>query len=124
MVFALGEGLEVKYTSQVFYVKFNDGSKAFLKYSVEGGKMTLIETYTPEQHRGKGVARLMIEKALEVASRGGLKIVPLCSYSVYYFLKNPSMRSMLAEPYNSMGDEELKRYYEERLQAEKAKKSE
>jgi len=119
----LAEGLEVKYTSQVFYVKFEDGSKAYLRYSIEGDKMHLIETYTPQQHRGKGVAKAMVDKAVEVAKEKGLKIVPICSYSVYYFLKNPQLRDILAEPYNRMNDEELKKYYEERLSAEKAKES-
>lgn len=114
-------GLEVKYTSQVFYVKFEDNSKAYLKYSIEGDKMYLIETYTPPQHRGKGVAKAMVDKAVEVATERNLKIVPICSYSVYYFLKNPQLRGILAEPYINMSDEELRKYYEERLSAEKAK---
>jgi len=119
----LAESLEVKYTSQVFYVKFEDGSRAYLRYSIEGDRINLIETYTPPQHRGKGVAKAMVDKAVEVAKEKGLKIVPICSYSVYYFLKNPQFRDVLAEPYNRMSDEELKRYYEERLSAEKAKES-
>ncbi|MEM0453974.1 MAG: GNAT family N-acetyltransferase [Sulfolobales archaeon] len=114
--------LEVKYTSQVFYVKFNDGSKAFLGYKVEGDKMFILETYTPPQHRGMGVARLLIEKALEVAKERGLKIIPICSYSIHYFIKNPNMRSLLAEPYNSMSDDELSKYYEESLNKEASKK--
>lgn len=105
----------------MFYVKFSDGSKAFLRYSIEGDKMNLIETYTPEQHRGKGVARLMVEKAIEVAAARNLKIVPICSYATYYFLKNPQKRHLLAEPFASMKEEELKKYYEQRLEAEKAK---
>jgi len=117
----VSEGLEVRYTSQVFYIKFEDGSKAYLKYSIEGDRMLLIETYTPPQHRGKGAARAMVEKALEVARSKGLKVVPICSYAVYYFLKNAAARELLDEPYRSMSEEELKRYYEERLAAEKAK---
>ncbi len=119
------EGLEVKYTSTVFYVKFPDGSKAYLKYRVDEDRrvMELVETYTPPQHRGKGVARLMVSKALEVARERGLSVVPICSYSVYYFIKNPGERDLLAEPYRSMSEEDLKRYYEERLAAEKAGKA-
>ncbi|MEM1758705.1 MAG: GNAT family N-acetyltransferase [Acidilobaceae archaeon] len=117
----MSEDLIVEYTSTVFFVRFNDGSKAFLRYNIEGDKIFLIETYTPPQHRGKGVARLMVEKAIEVATNNNLKIVPICSYSVYYFLKNPEKKFMLAEPYNKMSEQELKKYYEERLQAEKAK---
>lgn len=119
----MSSGFEVRYTSTVFYVSFNDGSKAWLRYSIEGDRMLLIETYTPPQHRGKGVAKAMVEKALEVARSKGLKIVPICSYSVYYFLKNPEARDILAEPYRSMSEEELRKYYEERLEAEKAKES-
>lgn len=114
-------GLEVKCTSTVFYVKFPDGSKAYLRYRVEGDRMELIETYTPPQHRGKGVARRLVEKAVEVAKERGLKIVPICSYSVYYFMKNPGEREVLAEPYRSMSDDELRKYFEERKRAEEAK---
>ncbi len=114
-----GEEPEVRYTSTVFYVRFPDGSKAFLRYRVENGKMLLIETYTPPQHRGKGVARAMMRKAVEVARERGLKVVPICSYSVYYFLKHPEERDVLAEEYRGMSDDELKRYYEERLRAER-----
>ncbi|MEN2999825.1 MAG: GNAT family N-acetyltransferase [Acidilobaceae archaeon] len=117
----MGEELKVEFTSTVFYVKFSDGSKAFLRYSVEGDKMALIETFTPPQHRGKGVAKLMVDKAVEVAMERGLKIVPICSYSVQYFMKNPDKRGLLAEPYASMKEEEMKKYFEERLAAEKAK---
>ncbi|MEM0362083.1 MAG: GNAT family N-acetyltransferase [Sulfolobales archaeon] len=114
--------LEVKYTSQVFYVKFDDGSKAFLGYKVEDNKMFILETYTPPQHRGQGVAKLLVEKALEMARERGLKVVPICSYSIHYFIKNPNMRDLLAEPYASMSEYELSKYYEESLKRETSKK--
>lgn len=112
-------GFEVKYTSTVFYIKFPDGDKAFLRYRIEDGRMLLIETYTPPQHRGKGAARALVRKAVEVARERGLSIVPICSYSVYYFIKNPEDRDVLADEYRSMSEEELRSYYEERLRAEK-----
>jgi len=119
----MSDDVEVRYTSQVFYIKLSDGSKAFLRYEVKGNYMKLIATYTPEQHRGKGYAKLLVDKAVEVARERGLKIVPICSYAVYYFIKNPELRSLLAEPYNTMSSEELKRLYEERLKEEKGKSS-
>jgi predicted GNAT family acetyltransferase len=117
----MGEELEVKYTSEVFYIKFNDGLKAYLTYRVEQGKMYLISTYTPPQHRGKGVAKKLVEKALEIARNRGLKVVPICSYATYYFLKNKEAREVLDEPYRNMSDEELEKYYKARLEEEKAK---
>ncbi|MEZ0290069.1 MAG: GNAT family N-acetyltransferase [Sulfolobales archaeon] len=113
------ESLEIRYTSEVIYVKFSDGSKAYLIYKIDGDKMILESTYTPPQHRGKGVAKKLVDKAIEIAREKNLKIVPVCSYSVYYFMKYRETRDMLAEPYKSFSDEDLKRYYEERLREEK-----
>jgi len=117
----MGEELEVKYTSEVFYIKFDDGSKAYLTYKVDRDKIYLVSTYTPPQHRGKGAARKLVEKAIEVARSRGLKIVPICSYATYYFLKNRDARELLDEPYRLMSDEELERYYRSRLEDERAR---
>lgn len=116
-----GGDFEVKYTSTVFYIRFSDGSKAFLRYRIENGRMLLIETYTPPQHRGKGAARALVRKAVEVARERGLSLVPVCSYSVYYFIKNPKDRDVLADEYRRMSEGELRAYYEERLRAEREK---
>jgi len=45
----------------VYFIRFRDGSKAYLAVK-EDNKMYLIETYTPEQHRGKGYAKMLVEK--------------------------------------------------------------
>ncbi|MEL9929422.1 MAG: GNAT family N-acetyltransferase [Sulfolobales archaeon] len=115
------ENLEVRYTSEVIYVKFSDGSKAYLTYKIDNGKMILESTYTPPQHRGKGVAKKLVDKAIEIAREKGLEIIPICSYSVYYFMKYKDVRGILAEPYKSYSEDDFKRYYEERLKAEKEK---
>ena len=115
------ESIILRYTSDVIYIKFGDGSKAYLTYKIDGGKMYLIETYTPPQHRGRGYAKLLVDKAIEIASMKGVEIVPICSYSVYYFLKNKDKRVILAEPYRSMSDQELENYYKARLEAERSK---
>ncbi|MCD6323556.1 MAG: N-acetyltransferase [Desulfurococcales archaeon] len=107
----------------VYFIKFPDSSKAWLSFKVEDGKLYLIETYTPPQHRGKGYARKLVEAAVKDARKEGLKIVPICSYAVHYFIKNVGDREVLAEPYASMSDEELRKYFEERLQEERSKHS-
>lgn len=112
---------EVKYTSEVFYIRFGDGSKAYLTYRIDQDRMFLVSTYTPPQHRGKGAARRLVEKAIEVARSRGLKIVPICSYATYYFIRNKDTRELLDEPYRSMNEEQLQKYYEERLAEEGAK---
>jgi len=109
------------YTSEVIYIKFSDGSKAYLAYKIEDGKMFLIETYTPPQHRGRGYAKMLVEKAIEITLSKNLEIVPICSYSIYYFLKNRDKRVILADPYKNMSDQELENYYKERLEEERSK---
>lgn len=112
---------EVVRRGSVYLIRFDDGSKAWLAIKEENGRMYLLETYTPEQHRGKGYGRLLIEAAVKDARIKGLEIVPICSYSVYYFIKFKEQRDVLSEPYKSMSDEELKKYFDERLSAERSK---
>lgn len=113
--------IAVERRGSVYFVRFEDGSKAYLavRENDEDGVMELVETYTPPQHRGKGVAKALVRKAVEDARRKGLKIVPICSYSVYYFIKHPEERDVLAEEYRRMGDEGLRKYFKERLESER-----
>jgi predicted GNAT family acetyltransferase len=106
------------------YTVFSDGSKAFLKYTVENGIMKLLETYTPPQHRGKGVALQLIKYAIELAKRNNWLIEPICSYVIYFFTKNPDYRYILADPYRSLSDEEWKKLFEEAKMREEMKRSE
>ncbi len=111
----------VERRGSVYFVRFEDGSKAYLavREDPDKGVMELVETYTPPQHRGKGIAKALVKKAVEDARKKGLKVVPICSYSVYYFIKYPEERDVLAEEYRTMGDEGLRKYFEERLATEK-----
>lgn len=110
---------KVERTQTVFYVRLPDKLKAYLKYRVENNKMYLIETYTPPQFRGQGIAKLMIEKAVEYAINENLKIVPQCSYAVKYFIKYKEKRALLSDEYKNMCEEDLKKYYQQRLEYEK-----
>jgi len=107
----------------VYLIKFDDGSKAFLAFKTEDNVVKLLETYVPPQHRGKGIAKLLVDKAVEDAEREGLSIEPICSYSVSYFITNRDKRSLLTEPYRSMSDEELRQLFQKRLEEEKLRKS-
>uniref|UniRef100_A0A7J3Y0N2 N-acetyltransferase n=1 Tax=Thermogladius calderae TaxID=1200300 RepID=A0A7J3Y0N2_9CREN len=112
---------EIKHTSTIIYTTLPDNTKAFIKYKVEGNIMKILETYTPPQYRGRGIAGRLMEYAINMARDMGLLIEPVCSYSVYYFLKNREARGILAEPFRSMSDEELKQLFERRVGEEKSK---
>ncbi|MEM2506872.1 MAG: GNAT family N-acetyltransferase [Nitrososphaeria archaeon] len=112
---------KVECTKTVFYVRLPDKSKAYLRYKVENGIMYLIETYTPPAFRGRGVAKLMIEKAIEYAIKENLKIVPQCSYAIKYFIKYEEKRVLLSEEYKKMSLDDLEKYYQQRLENERQK---
>lgn len=105
--------LNIKHTSQVIYVVMPDSTKAYIKYSVENNVMKLIETYVPSQHRGKGVAKQLVEYAISLARSNGFVIEPICSYAIYYFMKNSEMRHVLHEKYKILNEEEWHKLYEE-----------
>lgn len=72
-----------------------DGVEAFLKFHVGKGKMYLDATYTPEEHRGKGVGTKMMEAAINYAKERKLSIVPICPFAVEYFKRHPEYKDML-----------------------------
>jgi len=109
----------VEMTGRVFYIRLPDGSKAYLRYHVDDGKLYLDATYTPDKWRGRGLAKKLVDYALDYAARNNLKVAPICSYSVRYFIKNPDKKILLADEYREM---DLERYFEERLRAEQESK--
>lgn len=115
------ESYTIKHTSQVIYLTLPSGDKAYLKYSVEGGVMKLIETYTPLEFRGKGIAAMLVNYAVDLARRNNWLIEPVCSYSIYYFMKNKDLREILVENYKNLSDEEWRRLFENAKIREKAK---
>ncbi len=114
----MSENLEIRYTSEVIYARLPDGSKAWLLYKIVNEKMYLYKTYTPPQHRGKGIARKLVEKAIDIARERGLRIVPVCSYTIRFFMKNPDKRNVLVEELAKLSDEEWQKLLEERLRKE------
>ena len=96
-------------TGRVFYIRLPDGSKAFLRYHVEDGSLYLDATYTPERWRGRGLAARLVEEAVKYAVENGLKVVPVCSYSIYFFMKRPELRYLLDDRYRDMDLEDLYR---------------
>lgn len=116
--------LLIKHTSRVIYAALSDGSKAYLKYRVEGGVMILEETFVPEKHRGVGIGAKLVEYAINYAKQNDLLIKPECSYTIRYFIKNRNERSILTPEYRGLSDEDLEKMYQEALAKEKEKRGE
>jgi len=108
--------MEIKVTGKVIYARLENGSKAYLTYTIKNGKIEINRTYTPPEHRGKGIAAKLMDKAVEIAQKEGYKIVPVCSYAVYYFIKNPDKKEVLADEFRKA---DLKELFKRRLSEEK-----
>ncbi|MEM1639840.1 MAG: GNAT family N-acetyltransferase [Desulfurococcaceae archaeon] len=109
----------IKHTSQVIYATLPGGKKAYLKYTVENNVMKLIQTYTPEEYRGKGIASQLVDYAINLAQANNWLIEPICSYTVYYFMKNKERRIVLAEKYRNLSEEDWQKLLEEALRKER-----
>ncbi len=62
-----------------------DGHRAYLAY-VDLGKQTLdiYRTFVPDALRGRGVAAVLAQHALDFAASEGYSVIPSCSYVEWY----------------------------------------
>lgn len=59
--------------------------EAVLDYVVRDGVMAIMHTFSPPQARGQGLARRLVERAVEDAGAEGLRVAPVCSYAAALF---------------------------------------
>ena len=60
--------------------------RAELDYeTTEAGAMAIMRTYSPPAARGRGLARLLLERAVQDAAARGVKVAPECSYAARLF---------------------------------------
>jgi len=65
------------------YQKFSmdiNGEEAKVEYTIRDGKMHLIHSEVPYQLRGKGIGKVLVEKAFEQLTNEGFEAVAICSY--------------------------------------------
>lgn len=67
-----------------------DGYRAYLSYSDLGERtLDFYRTFVPDELRGRGLAALLTQEALNFARQQGYKVIPSCSY-VEAFMKKSS----------------------------------
>jgi predicted GNAT family acetyltransferase len=110
---SMSEGqIKISHTSTVIYINLDGGKKAYLKYEVVDNIMKLIETYTPPEYRGRGLAAMLVEYAIDLAKKNNWKIEPVCSYTIYYFMKHHDKRDILVDTYKNLSEEEWRALFE------------
>jgi predicted GNAT family acetyltransferase len=88
---------EVVRTEDSFYMVLPGSEKAVVKYRLKGRQMFIISTYTPQEHRGKGIAEKLMGEVVKFAKSEKLNIMPVCSYARHYFEKHPELKTLLAQ---------------------------
>lgn len=82
--------------SGVFLVDLEQGFNARVVYQIQNGVMHITSTVVPEELRGKGCGKLMMEAVLPEIESLGYKVVPVCPYVAYYIDKNKQWAHLLA----------------------------
>ena len=72
------------------------GGEAELTYKLRDGVMAIDHTYTPDEARGRSVARKLTEHAVAEAQKKGLRIDPVCPYVDKLFDRKPEWASLRA----------------------------
>ncbi len=75
-----------------------NGSEAELTYvEDQPGLVVILHTYTPRQHRGRGIAAALVEKAVGDFRASNMKVAPACPFARRQFEAHPEWAGLLAE---------------------------
>lgn len=78
-----------------FYIKVDDEIIAEMTTTIENSQRIIIEhTIVSPKYSGKGLGKLLVVKAVEVARQNGLKITPRCEYAKSVFEKTTEYRDV------------------------------
>ena len=87
--------MDYEVTPDEIRIKVGDDDYAVLAYHLDGNRIFLDSTFTPERHRGQGIGSKLVIAAIEYARTKGYAIVPICPFTVGYFKKHPEYGEML-----------------------------
>ncbi len=63
---------------------------AVVDYDLRGDVLTIHHTGVPPAFEGQGIAAILTKTALDWAKAEGYKVIPICSYTRAYMLRNPN----------------------------------
>jgi uncharacterized protein len=74
-----------------------EGHLCVCQYRLFGKTMMLTHTGVPQALRGRGIAALLVQAALDHARAKQLKVRPDCSYAEVYMQRHPETLDLLLE---------------------------
>jgi uncharacterized protein len=82
-------------TASLRFETIVEGHLCVCQYRVVGKVMMLTHTGVPAALRGRGIAALLVQAALDHARAKGLKVRPDCSYAEVYMQRHPETLDLL-----------------------------
>jgi predicted GNAT family acetyltransferase len=73
-----------------------EGHESYLSYYFIDDIIDLTYAFTPPEIRGKGIAKVVVEYALNYAKANNLKVIPTCSYVKAIVERNDTYKNLLA----------------------------
>ena len=74
-----------------FYIEEGLERVAEMEVGIQDGNLTVYHTEVAEKLQGKGIAAKLLSAMVTYAEERRLKVIPLCSYVLTQFKRNPSM---------------------------------
>ncbi|WP_186332539.1 GNAT family N-acetyltransferase [Macrococcoides canis] len=87
--------MEILQGNNKFYVGNEVAPDAEITFQPSGDAIVIDHTYTDPKLRGEGVAKQLVERAVDYARENNLKVVPLCSYARVVMERDPEMQSLI-----------------------------
>ncbi|WP_127716371.1 GNAT family N-acetyltransferase [Halobacteriovorax sp. HLS] len=78
-----------------FVLEVGDGECELLYEFSLDGKMDIQRTYTPDNLRGQGLAKVLTVFVLDFALENGLKVIPTCWYTAKVIDETPKYGALL-----------------------------
>lgn len=78
-----------------FIIEQDDEIIAEMTYSRDDDKMIIDRTWVDDSLRGQGIARKLLDQAIELARDDKLKVVPRCSYVRAQMQQHEELRDVL-----------------------------
>lgn len=82
-----------------YSIKIADGPEAEMTYRrVNDTTISIDHTFVPNAYRGRGIAKILFDRAIVDARANNNKIIPTCSYVAAQFRHHPELSELLAKP--------------------------
>jgi len=80
-----------------YLIRLAPGFEAEMTFSkASDGTITIDHTGVPPEYEGRGIAALLVNKAIADAREQDFRIVPVCSYVAAQFRRHPEWADLLA----------------------------